>query len=199
MLFRSKEALERQTATSEVLQVISNSVSDTAPVFERILDSCLKLFGAEERAIALLGEDGLVHIGAAAGAQIQISTATFPRPLDETITALAIRERRVVHYPDTAATTDAPQTVRDLTDRIGSYSALIAPMLWEGRGIGSILLMRQPVRAFDADEIALLQTFADQAVIAIQNARLFNETKEALERQTATAEILRIIDRKSVV
>ena len=175
----TKQALERQTATSDVLQAISNSVSDTAPVFQRILDSCLKLFGAEQRAIALLGEDGLVHVGAVAGAQLQISTATFPRRPDDTIIGLAIREGRVVHYPDTAAAPDAPSTVRELTDRIGSYSALFAPMLWEGRGIGGIMLMRQPVRPFNDDEIALLQTFADQAVIAIQNARLFHEAQDA--------------------
>ena len=175
----TKQALERQTATSEVLQAISNSVADTAPVFQRILDSCLKLFGAEQRAIALLGEDGLVHVGAVAGAQLEISTATFPRRPDDTITGLAIREGRVVHYPDTAAAPDAPSTVRELTERIGSYSTLFAPMLWEGRGIGGIMLMRQPVRPFNDDEIALLQTFAEQAVIAIQNARLFHEAQDA--------------------
>jgi len=189
----TKEALERQTATAEVLQVISNSVSDAQPVFERILDSCLKLFGAEQRAIALLGEDGLVHVAAVAGVQLQVSTATFPRPLDDTITAVAIRERRVVHYPDTAAEADTPQTVRELTKRLGSYSALTAPMLWEGRGIGSIMLMRRPVHPFSDEEIALLQTFAGQAVIAIQNARLFKETQEALKRQTITAEVLQVI------
>jgi GAF domain-containing protein/DNA-binding response OmpR family regulator len=175
----TKQALERQTATSEVLQAISNSVSDTAPVFQRILDSCLKLFGAEQRAIALVAEDGLVHIGAAAGAQLQLSTATFPRQLDDTVTGLAIRERRVVHYPDTAVAPDLPSTVRELTERVGGYSALFAPLLWQDRGIGCLMLMRQPVRAFDDDEIALLKTFADQAVIAIQNARLFKQTQEA--------------------
>ena len=188
----TQEALERQTATAEVLQAISNSVADTAPVFERILDSCLKLFGAGQRAIFVAGDDGLLHTMAVAGDQLRAATMA-PRPLDDTVTARAIRERRVVHFPDTGAITDAPGAVRELTERIGAYSTLFAPMLWEGRGIGSIMLIRQPVRAFEPDEIALLQTFADQAVIAIQNARLFNETQEALERQTATAEVLQVI------
>ena len=88
---------------------------------------------------------------------------------------------------------DAPPTIRDTQLLVGDYSAVFAPMLREDRGIGSIMLMRQPPKPFSDKEIALLETFADQAVIAIQNARLFNETKEALERQTATAEVLQVI------
>ncbi|UCH18420.1 MAG: GAF domain-containing protein, partial [Burkholderiales bacterium] len=189
----TQQALERQTATAEVLQTISNSVADTAPVFKRILDSCATLFGADQRAIFLAGDDGLLHAMAVVGDHLQAVAAAVPRPLDDTVSKVAIRERRVVHYPDTAAVPDAPPAVREMTERIGGYSALFAPMLWEGRGIGSIVLMRQPVKPFDADEIALLQTFADQAVIAIQNTRLFNETKEALEQQSASAEVLAAI------
>jgi GAF domain-containing protein/CheY-like chemotaxis protein len=175
----TKEALERQTATAEVLQVISNSVADTAPVFERILDSCFKLFGAEERAIYLAGDDGMLHPGAVVGEHLLELNAQLPRPLEETATALAMRDRQVVHYADTTAEPDAPPTVRRLTERIGAHSALIAPLLWESRGIGSLMLLRKPVKPFDGDEIALLQTFADQAVIAIQNARLFNDAQSA--------------------
>ncbi len=82
---------------------------------------------------------------------------------------------------------------RDTLDAVGSFSAAWVPMVWEDRGIGSIMVVRQPPSPFTDKDEALLRTFADQAVIAIQNARLFNETKEALEQQTATAEVLRVI------
>ena len=76
---------------------------------------------------------------------------------------------------------------------IGNYSQVFAPMQWEGKGIGALYIIRQPVNAFSDKEVALLETFADQAVIAIQNARLFNDTQEALQQQTASAEVLKVI------
>ena len=189
----TREALEQQTATAEVLQVISSSVADTAPVFEKILDSCERLFATDQLAIFIAGDDGQLHTGALRGAAIQAMTAALPRPLGETATGLAIRERRTIYIADAAATPDLPLATRAGLDLVGNYSGVFAPMLWEERGIGSIMVMRQPPRPFAAKEIALLRTFADQAVIAIQNARLFCETTEALERQTGTAEILKVI------
>ena len=86
-----------------------------------------------------------------------------------------------------------PEAMRQMARDIGNFSMLIAPMLWEGNGIGTIHVVRQPPVPFTQKEFSLLRTFADQAVIAIQNARLFNETQEALAHQTATADILRVI------
>ncbi len=189
----TKEALEQQTATAEVLQVISSSVSDAAPVFEKILDSCQQLFATDQLAIYLAQGDGQLHIGALRGAAIQAMSASLPKPLDQTVTGRAIAERRTIHVSDAAAMPDMPATVRDLLELTGNYAAVFAPLLWEDRGIGSIMLMRQPPAPFTDKEIALLRTFADQAVIAIQNARLFNETKEALEQQTATSEVLQVV------
>jgi putative methionine-R-sulfoxide reductase with GAF domain len=115
-------------------------------------------------------------------------------PLAGTATEQAIRERRLVTYADVLADPDVPEGLRRIASQFGeSYSVAVAPMLWEGRSIGSILVGRPELRAFDEKEQRLLRTFADQAVIAIQNARLFNETKEALEQQTATAEVLQVI------
>ena len=88
---------------------------------------------------------------------------------------------------------DLPPAPRAVVQLVGHCSMAFAPMLWEDRAVGSIVALRQPPKPFTDKELALLKTFADQAVIAIQNARLFNETKEALERQTATAEVLRVI------
>ncbi len=189
----TREALEQQTATSEVLQVISSSVADTAPVFEKILDSCQHLFATEQLGIFLANEDNQVHVGAFRGSAFEAVVRTFPKPLDETMTGRVIRERRTFHIGDTSKMVDPPAAVRGVIELAGHASVAWSPMLWEDRGVGSICAMRQPPKPFSEKELSLLKTFGDQAVIAIQNARLFNETKVALERQTATSEVLRVI------
>ena len=117
----------------------------------------------------------------------------FPRPLEQSYQAYPIRKRQVVHYPDMLNGPRVPEPMRQHARDIGNYSMLIAPMLWEGKGIGTIHVTRMPPAPFTEKEFGLLRTFADQAVIAIQNAKMFRETNEALERQTATAEILKVI------
>ncbi len=189
----TREALEQQTATSEVLQVISSSVADTAPVFEKILDSCQHLFATEQLGIFLAGDDGQVDVGAWRGSALEAVARTFPKPLDATMTGRVIRERQTYHIGDTSKMVDPPPAVRGVIELSGHASVAWSPMLWEDRGVGSICAMRQPPKPFSDKELSLLKTFGDQAVIAIQNARLFNETKVALERQTATSEVLRVI------
>jgi GAF domain-containing protein len=190
----TKEALEQQKASADILSVISNSVADTQPVFEKILRSIEHLFGSEERVIFLLGEDELLHIGAAHGSMAQRARTLFPAPLVGTASEVAIRERRLVSSADIFNDPDIPPEARERSRRLGTnYSMVVAPMLSEDRAIGSILVARTSMVPFSEKECSLLRTFADQAVIAIQNARLFNETKEALERQTATADILKVI------
>ncbi|HEY0425358.1 MAG TPA: GAF domain-containing protein, partial [Rhodopila sp.] len=175
----TKEALERQTATAEVLQVISSSVADTAPVFDKILDSGQHLFATEQLGIFLVGDDNQVHASAWRGSALEAIARTFPKPLEHTMTERVIRERRTIHLPDTAALRDAPVAVLDVVDLIGNCSIAWAPMLWEDRGVGAFAVLRQPPRAFTDKELELLKTFADQAVIAIQNARLFKQAQEA--------------------
>ena len=189
----TKEALEQQTATAEVLNVISSSVADAAPVFDKILDSCQHLFATAQLGMFLVGEDGLLHTGAFRGELIEGVRHTFPRPLEDTTTGRAIRQRQPVYIADMLADADTAPASRAVAEHAGNYSAVFAPMLWEDSGIGSIGVLRQPPQPFSDKEINLLKTFADQAVIAIQNARLFNETKEALEQQTATAQVLQVI------
>ncbi|HEX2542918.1 MAG TPA: ATP-binding protein [Caldimonas sp.] len=188
------EALEQQTATAEVLRVISGSVADSAPVFEKILESCQRLFASTEQGILLSGDDGRIHLGAHHGKASARVAELFPVQRDVGTDALA-RDPRPVHFKDVLHDPDVPPGMRAIAERIGvgAFSQVIAPMIWEGESIGSLYVIRQPPTGFSDKEIGLLRTFADQAVIAIQNSRLFNETREALEQQTATAEVLQVI------
>jgi len=191
-----KEALEQQTATAEVLQVISNSMADATPVFDKIMSSCERLFDGVQAVLSLVREDGQVYHhsdGKIDSERVRELNQGFPRPLAQAYQSYPLRKKRVIHYPDMLNGPGVPEAMRELARRIGNFSMLIAPMLWEGQGIGTIHVVRMPPVPFGDKDAALLKTFADQAVIAIQNARLFNETKEALERQTAISEILRVI------
>ncbi|MFO1303894.1 MAG: GAF domain-containing protein [Burkholderiales bacterium] len=192
----TNEALEQQTATAEVLQVISSSVADATPVFEKILDSCERLFTTDQLGVFLVTPDGKhVTIGQWRGNLFEDapSGSQFLLPIEDSFTGQAIRERRTLQIADVKAIANAAVSARLAVANVGNYSAVYSPMIWEGRGIGSLCIFRQPPRPFSDKEAALLGTFADQAVIAIQNARMFNETREALEQQTATAEVLDVI------
>ena len=190
----TKEALEQQRASGEVLSAISSSIADTAPVFETILDRCERLFAGKIVQINLVGEDGLVRLAAYHGAHREKIEAIFPFPVDEkSATGMSILHRTVVHFPDVDHASDVPPRARQGWEIMGVKAAIGAPMMWEGRAIGSILVGRDYAGAFTEKEIALLNTFANQAVIAIQNARLFNETNEALEQQRASGEVLAAI------
>jgi GAF domain-containing protein/DNA-binding response OmpR family regulator len=189
----TQEALERQTASAEVLQVISSSMADATPVFEKILDSCQRLFGADSFGIDLLDADGRVQLAIDRGPQSEQMRELGALPVEATLTGLALREKRVVYLPDMALHLDGPYVAIRAAYEKGGRSYLTAPLLANDEGIGAIYVGSLRLNAFSDKDIALLQNFADQAVIAIQNARLFNETKEALEQQTATAEVLRVI------
>jgi len=191
------ELLERQTATAEVLAAISGSIVDTAPVFDKILDSCNRLFDTDEMAILLVDDEGLLRMGRYRGPSLYIVEQTLPAPVEKTPSGRGIRERRVLHFPDALDGEDVPKGVRQVARQVGNFSIAFAPMLWEERGIGSLLVVRMPVRPFDDKELALLKTFADQATIAIQNARLFHETTEALQQQTAIAGVLKVINQST--
>jgi two-component system, NtrC family, sensor kinase len=189
------EALERQTATSEILNIISASPTDVHPVFAAICTSAVRLFGAY--ASGLIRFDGqLMHFGAVVSPSAVADERyrlLFPRPPDrELATGRAILDRAIVHVPDTEGDTERN---RQLGHDFGYRRLLVVPMLRGGEAIGALAVTGREPGSFSDQQIALLQTFADQAVIAIENVRLFNETKEALERQTATSEILQVISR----
>ena len=174
----TKEALDQQKASADVLSVISSSIADTTPVFDKILESCQRLFAGRNVGITVVGDDGKVHLGAYKGHGRAEFEAFYPVPLGmESGSGAAILQRQVVHYPDCDAA-GVPQYARRGAQIAGNKSVLLAPMLWEGKGIGAIFVGRPVTGAFSDKEIALLRTFADQAAIAIQNARLFREIQE---------------------
>jgi signal transduction histidine kinase len=191
----TKEALERQMATSEILRVISQSPTDLTPVARAIAENAARL--CETTYTAVFRFDGeLIHWVAAKGAsaaQEEALRTLWPRPATrERLVGRTILAGTTLHIEDVAADptyTAMPAARTDLAIR----TVLNVPMLRRGQPVGVIGLIRSEVKPFSAREISLVQMFANQAVIAIENVRLFNETKEALDRQTATADILRVI------
>jgi signal transduction histidine kinase len=124
--------------------------------------------------------------------------SVYPLPIDQTSAGPAFRTGGLVEYRDVLADADAPLSSRLAAERVGySFSMLTAPFMWEGRGIGMISVQRSLLNGFRESERQLVKTFADQAVIAIQNARLFNETQVALAQQTAIAELVKAMSRTS--
>ncbi|MEO8344544.1 MAG: GAF domain-containing protein, partial [Betaproteobacteria bacterium] len=195
MFNETKEALEQQRASGEVLATISSSIADTSPVFEKILTSCEHLFAGTVIAIEVVGDDNIIRCAAYLGPEADTMKNYVIGPLGAgtSISANAIESRAVQHVPDMSRSDNVPPRSREGYGVVGVRSVMVAPMLWEGNGIGCISVGRGEVGPFTEKDIALLRTFADQAVIAIQNVRMFNETREALERQTATAEVLQVI------
>jgi signal transduction histidine kinase/CHASE3 domain sensor protein len=195
------EALERQTATSEVLGVISRSTSELQPVLDAIATTAARLCHAEWAVIMKMGADGNYHLAAAS--EINNDLVQFLRrrsvaPGRETMAGRTALEGRTVHIPDLLE--DPEFTWFEAQAKGGHRTALGVPLLRGGVVIGVITLARNVVRPFTDKEIELVTTFADQAVIAIENVRLFDEVQartreltEALEQQTATSAILRVI------
>jgi GAF domain-containing protein len=197
-----KESLEQQTATSEILGVIANSPTDIQPVLDTIAQSAARVCGSDDATIRLI-EDDTVSLVAHYGT---ISPGAARRPLAwRTLSSEAILLRRTVHIPDVLAEAERfpdSATVRDPRDPRGIRTYLVTPLLREGTPVGVIVIRRTEVKPFTDKQVALLETFASQAVIAIENVRLFKELElrnrdliEALEQQMATSEILRVIAR----
>jgi two-component system NtrC family sensor kinase len=194
----TQQALERQTATAEVLKVIARSPSDTTPVFEAIVSSAAKLFEPCSATITTRRGEKLYWDATASsisGYNNERASAIYPIPFDpeRSSSARAMLDRRTIQIPDVAAP-DTPDLVRKAAAAGGFRSITFVPLVDRQQGIGTIIFTHpQAGFTFSAQQLTLFQTFADQAVIAIQNARQFNETQEALERQTATADILKVI------
>jgi GAF domain-containing protein len=191
-----KDAREQQTATAEILKVIARSPDDVQPVFDAIAQSAKRLFSAHTAVVTRVIGD-MIHLAAfnlgnqAGNEALQRS---FPFPLSTPdIHTRVVRTGAVEFRTDILSEPNVPPGAKVAARARGYRCILVVPMLREGNAIGTIVVTRRDPGPFSKNEIELLQTFADQAVIAIENARLFDETKEALAQQTATSEVLEVI------
>jgi GAF domain-containing protein len=167
------ETQEQRTATSEILRVISSSPTDLQPVFAAVLTSAARLCDALDASIFQVDGDQL-RLVAHEGPIPTIPLGEFP--LRGTSVGRAVLDRRTIHVPDLQAEVDDYPEASAFARSLGFRTTLTVPLLRGGEAIGAIALRRTEVRPFTETQIKLLQTFADQAVIAIENIRLFNET-----------------------
>jgi signal transduction histidine kinase/ActR/RegA family two-component response regulator len=198
------EAREQQTATSEILQVIASSPTDVQPVLDALIESVGRLCEAADSFLLLVEGDQL----RVAALHPSVEGGVISNPIQRGwVAGRAVMELRTVHVEDLANAQSEFPLGSEIAVRLGHRTALAMPLLRKGVAIGALFLRRREVRHFSDKEITLLQTFADQAVIAIENVRLFTELQaknralteahaqvtETLEQQTATSEILRVI------
>ncbi len=194
------ESLEQQTATSEVLRVISSSPAELKPVFESLLANAVRLCEAEFGLLLLYEDNWRFRVVAMSNAPAALAELRQREPSFEvtpqTGLGRAVATRDVVHiadYAQEAIYKERHPAAIALGDLGGARTFLVVPMLKDEKIVGAIAIYRQQVRPFGDKQIDLVKNFAAKAVIAIENARLLNELKQSLEQQTATAEVLRVI------
>ena len=203
----TKEALERQTATSDILRVISQSPTDVQPVFDAIVLAAVRLIRCDIAFFLRCETTTYTAVARATSEGLQAAIRPpQPTPIDPgaNFPSRAIVAKTTLHLPDWSLI-ELPEYERRIHEAFGIKSSLYLPLLRKGECIGLLALAGKRANIFGENEIALAESFRDQAVIAIENTRLFNEVKartedlsEALQQQTATADVLKIISRSSV-
>ncbi len=199
------EARAQQIATSEVLNLIRRSPADAQPVFDAIVESAARLCGAIF-SVVYLYEAGRLHIAATRNFTAKAASQIYDRqelkePHRSNLGGRAILDRAVVHIPDVLSD---PEYSREFALAGGWRAVLAVPLLHDGNPAGAITVGKTDPAAFSEQQVQLLKTFADQAVIAIENVRLFDEVQaktrdltESLQQQTATADVLKVINRST--
>ena len=192
------EALQRQAATSEVLSIIRQSPADAQPVFDAIVESAARLCDAIFSVVYLIDNDRLrfaANINFSAEATNQIKERPELRQINRSYAGgRAVLDRAIVHIADVL---EDPDYSREFALAGGWRAVLAIPLLYEGKSIGVVSVGKAEPKAFSDRQVQLLQTFADQAVIAIENTRLLSELRESLQQQTATADVLKVISRSA--